>query len=253
MFIASNDNLKEPERKSAKIKGEFAISFSRMPDDSYLLCHHDISNDAVIGKGKPISFSALEQAVTDIKLELLKESEVTEGADPNELCWTNNVLFRSEQKLIWYRPYHGKTEKLWFRSGDGVCVDAKVPTLVFAFDKRDDSLRVYSSIKKTVNRKTALYHAPLCNIGSTGKLCFGSAEQPNRYASEHSIIQVAEAAIFESMFTHVNHKKTFLSQEDVETTDHIRIWKELSKSNRMPTGKDMVKANLIVEQLVTGL
>lgn len=252
MFAISNDNLNQPERKSATIKGEFAISFSRMPDNSYLLCQHSIGADAIINKGQPIPFSALEQAVSEIKSELLRESEPIEGIDPDELCWTNNVLFKSPKMLIWYRPYSGKPEKLWFRSGDGVRIDVKVPTIVFAFNKTNGTLRIYSSIKKTVSRTTALYHAPFCNINSRGSLCFGSAQTPNRYGSDKSIIQTCEEAVFNTMFSHVNHKQTFASEGDVETTDHIRIWKELGKANRMPTGKDLVKTKLIVEQLVKG-
>ena len=252
MFAISNDNLNQPERKSAAIQGEFAISFSRMPDNSYLLCQHSIGADAIISKGKPIPFSALEQAVSDIKTELLRESAPKDGIDPDDLFWTGNVLFQSPKMLIWYRPYSGKTEKLWFRTGDGVCIDAKVPTIVFAFNKTNGSLRIYSSIQKTVSRTTALYHAPFCNINSHGSLCFGTAQTPNRYGSDHSIIQTCEAAVFNTMFSHVNHKQTFASKDDVETTDHIRMWKELSKANRMPTGKDLVKTKLNVEQLVKG-
>lgn len=253
MFASARDQSDNIERPSSTITGEFAISFSRMPDQSYLLCKHDIGRNAVIGKGIPIGFDVLEQAIAAIKEQRQKASEEdAEVIDPIESGWVQNVLYSSDKTLIWYRASTGKTEKIWFRHGDGVCVDALFPTIVFVLNKNTGELRLFASTQKNPTRKSRLYHAPLCNVNSAGSLCFGNADRPNLSASIQSIIRVSESAVFDSMFSHVNHKMTFASDKAVETTDHIRYWQQLSKSGRMPKSKDMVKTNFTIEQLVAG-
>lgn len=251
MFASINDQTESPVRPSATITGEFAISFSQMPDRSVLLCKHEISASAVIGKGVPISFNELEQAVSAIKEERQKSKEPSVvDADPTEKFWTNNVLYHSDKMLLWYRPSTGKSEKIWFRNGDGLCLDVKMPTIVFAFNKRTGELRLFATTQKHPNRKTRLYHAPLCNVNSNGILCFGSADKPDLSGSVQNILRACESAVFDTMFGHVSHNMTFASDKRVETQDHIRLWQSFSKSDQMPKAKDMVKTSLVIEQLV---
>lgn len=254
MFVVANNTIKEAVRPSTELKAEFAISFCRLPDRSLLLCKHDIDLNAMIGKGRPIPFSALCEAVDAIKTELSGENNGIAKSELTERSWTGNLLFESNALLIWYRPASNKAEKLWFRINEGICIAAKLPTLIFAFYKKTGELKIFASTSKTVTRKTELYHAPLCNIGQSGSLCFGSAEKPNPFGDRHSIIQSAEKAVLESMFSHVSHKHTFASiHSEVSSSDHVKIWQSLSAAKTMPKAKDMVKTGFIVDQLVGGL
>lgn len=249
MFKVVSNQLKEPVRQNTQVKADFAISFSRLPDSSMLICKHEISNDSVIERGVPIPFSALCDAVDAVKDEMSGQSEGKEQL--LERCWTNNVLFESNSLLIWSRPATNRVERIWFRMDGGMCIPVKLPTLVFAFYKKSGELKIFASTSKTVVRKTALYHAPLCNVGSQGNLCFGTADRPDGFQCKHSIIETSEKAVLDTMFSHVNHQQTFAKVDGgVSTGDHVKIWQHLSKMNVMPKAKDLVKTSLTVEKLV---
>jgi PRTRC genetic system protein B len=252
MFSITTGNLTEVKQLSDSVKGEFAISFSKLANDSYLLCKHDIDKDAVIGRGKPIPFSALESAISTIQTHNRSISDKNNGIEdkPNFWCLPT-MIYQSSTTLIWYRPASRTPGKLWFRINDGICVDAKLPTLVFCYSRQNGELRVFASASKKVTKSTALYHAPLSNINGEGILCFGSAERPNVDDSANRVIKAAESAVLETMFSHVNHSQTFAGDAPITSADHVRRWQALSAANLMPKAKDMVKIGSTVEALVS--
>lgn len=241
MFTTTTKNLSAPQPLSIKIQGEFAISFSRLADGSRLACYHSI-NDGVIGEGSPVSFTGVCSVIDSVR----DENSSGEKKD----FWCNpRILYRSNSHLMWYRPSGGYTP-LWFRVNGGCCVKAKLPTLVFCYSHDGGGLTVFAATRKAVTQDTPLFHAPLCNINGSGNLCYGTADKAEPYSPDSSIIQISEDAVLKSMFSHVNHNKTFISDTSVDTAEHIRIWQALCEKDVMPSAKELVKTSLKVRDLV---
>ena len=180
-----------------------------------------------------------------ITLQRLR-SEVRDAAETS-LCefLTPNTLVHSEQRLVW----HSKAVKapMWFQlQGKTRGFEVWWPNLLWDVDRVQRRLNVYalgSGRRPTLSSK--VYHAPLMNIDRCGLLCEGSAHLPRQL--DLSNIKKIEACIFESAFTHTNHDHTL--RGGASNSQHVKFWREMSKSKDKVRVKDMTALGNLKEIL----
>lgn len=232
------------------INSEFALCFSQLFSGDYVISHHAIKNGKLLN-GKPIAPFAALSAV--------KNAADTMGNQSLEKGWVvPSVIYESDATLVWQRKASVKPEQIWFRSNSSsepaLSINAKYPALVFVLNKLNSNLQIFAKQSNALpTAETQLYHAPLCNINSRGFLCVGSAEMPKMSDPTSKIISMCEAVITDTLFTHPNNAKTFVSDGEVSMKAHIAIWKEIAQSGKPPSSKHMVKARLSLGQVIEAL
>jgi PRTRC genetic system protein B len=226
------------------VTGEFALCFSKLFTGDYVVSHHAIKN-GLLQAGKPVDPATALAAVKGV----VSKNETSHWVLPQ-------IAYESDRLLVWHRPASKVAERLWFRGhGEAVVeVRAKLPSLVFILDKYNRRLAIFSKLAKGLpTAKTALYHAPLCNINGAGGLCVGTATMPEMSDPNDKIISMCEAAITDTLFTHPNHKATFKADESVGLKEHIAIWKEIALTGKAPNAKHLVPAKVNLGSIIAKL
>lgn len=131
-----------------------------------------------------------------------------------------------EKKIIWYSPSGMK--KLFF--SDKLEIETSyypIPTLLWKLD--NNSLFVYAldSIPKSLD--SPVYNAPFLNVYESGSICMGNVSFTNDSLDYEEIMKVAEAAFFNSYFTHTNSNK-ILKENIVDFMKEMKA-KDVQKFN----------------------
>lgn len=159
-----------------------------------------------------------------------------------------NVLVSDRRVLAWYTK--SQIKPMWFdMHGIKRGLTVEWPSLLWLANGEKRSLAVYGlGSNKRPDARTKVYHAPLMNIGSHGTLCEGTARLPRTIEIE--TIGKIESCVFDSFFTHVNHKKTIKGCESSEA--HFRFWRERDRSKGGIRVKDMVSVGTLFDVLKKG-
>jgi PRTRC genetic system protein B len=176
---------------------------------------HGRDNNFQMGSGHVLSKQGLTRLLN------AKRKAVEENL-PLEILPTRLVL-KTSKIMVWIKD--PCQHDMWISKRKY----AAVPWPRLLFIATENGLKVFS-IKKTrnsINMDTKLYHAPLMNIYDHGGLCFGSATHPGDLTL--NTISAFEDAVFNSVFTHVNHDKTLRSKDDVSTFENELFWKKNEK------------------------
>lgn len=220
---------------------DFILSFTNVGSER-LVCLHGVDN-GVISKAKPVDKSGLLTIVNEVCADITPEY----WRDPR-------VLYKSSNVMVWYRKASKVAEKIWFRVGERhIEARVKLPTLVFI--EVNGSLKIFAACSKVISNKTKLYHAPLCNIGTNGCFCFGTATKPPAGASIEVKIAGYEEALLGSNFTHISCSKTFnaLLKGENTTDGHIKMWKQFEATGKAPNRKDLIPFGKTLVKLVEEL
>jgi len=156
---------------------------------------------------------------------------------------TPNLVAENDKHLVWYAQ--SCTKRMWFRVAGSKPLGLEVtwPTLLFVADKISFRLNVYALADDAFpTMDTDVYHAPLMNINGMGNLCLGSAKLPDIISKE--TMQEIEDTIYDSNFTHVNHRETLQiknAKKQCDTKTHLAFWKKKAKSKSPVSKKELVK------------
>ena len=170
-----------------------------------------------LGPAKPLSTGFLRELSRGL------------GAMTKPEVLPENVLVRTPDTLIWWRPAHRC--RMFFRHDDPLgAASGKVfphPALVFKASRRELWIRAISGSKRPM-ATTPLSVAPYYNVNAEGLVCQGTMRSPGD-ASVASMAQW-EKAFFDSEFTHI--------YGGGKLTRHpggvVRLWTALASSRRFP-------------------
>jgi len=153
-----------------------------------------------------------------------------------------NTLVHSPIQSVWYTP--PLRRRMYIRAGkETLTLNVPWPALVFHVRNRKLAIAAIKGSRRP-GESTSLYHAPLMNIYANGNLCSGSIALPD--TCRVTDFPVWEAAIFDTLFTHVNHPKTLrlantshrngTRSREITTAAHVRFWRDLhrTKTRRFP-------------------
>jgi len=160
------------------------------------------------------------------------------------LCVLPPEVFISNQHLFaWHTA--SRYAPMWFSvGGRQFAVRVQWPPLVWIVNRRDRGLRIFALGRSSrPAMDTIVYHAPLMNIGSNGRLCEGSAKLPRQLDERH--LHEIEACVFESNFTHVNHDKTLKGAKDNKA--HVAFWRNKERLKEAVKVKELVRAGTLGE------
>lgn len=227
----------------------FAVAFYKGSDGSVLSTYHPVSNFGELMAGQFVS----HQQLTKELLTVVGEPHSDENG------WVDKrILFENRNLIVW----HSKARKspMWFRLDNSqVKLNAHWPHLVFSYNKAKQAMNVFATLRANPKQDTKLYHAPICNTSSTGRVCQGTATLPNYDGETTSrFLTLCEATIYDSLFTHVNHRQTFNANKtrgehnSVETGTHVGIWQKLCAERRAPKASDLAPIDLRLADLVRG-
>lgn len=155
---------------------------------------HDVEGDSVgaprLGPAKPLTTSFLK----DLSRGL--------GAMTRPEIFPENVLLRTPETLVWWRPAQRK--KMYFRHDDGLgAVSGRTfpqPALIYRVTHHELWIRALAENARPTGT-TTLMVAPYYNVNIEGAVCQGSMRSPE----EASVAAMAqwEQAFFQSEFTHI--------------------------------------------------
>ena len=137
-----------------------------------------------------------------LSTSFLRELSRGLGAMTRPEILPDNVLVRTPDTLIWWRPVQPR--KMFFRCDDELGrVNGRVfpqPPLVFRASHGELRIRALSSNARPTGT-TALHVAPYYNVNIEGLVCQGTMRAPD----ESTVASMAqwEQAFFESEFTHI--------------------------------------------------
>lgn len=187
---------------------------------------------SVIGAGRLLS-EFDKQALRDF---LNGEEEMKSGWIPE------NIMMMNSKRMVWYVP--SKVRPMHFLTKDGSNHHlVSWASMVFCFDA-NKGLRVAAYMGNRRPRlDQKLFHAPIWNVDSQGRLCAGS----NTTTQEISIeaMQVWETAVFNSNFSHKNHNNVLAVD-----TPYLKFIKQKSKSGESITAKELTPINKTLQAWV---
>ncbi|PCJ88319.1 MAG: hypothetical protein COA54_03375 [Thiotrichaceae bacterium] len=160
----------------------------------------------------------------------------------------DNVIAQSDDSLVWHVP--GQVKTMLFKHGKKITRMA-VPYPSLIFKVIDNTLSVAASkFKRKPKADDIIYHSPLMNIYSDGRVCVGSADCP----SDSDIGSMAgwEKVIFDTIFTHTNHDSCLLNKpQTMTTTDQLyAFWKSLKGDKHFPTNRLSRLSDLTLEEWI---
>lgn len=202
----------------------FALVFHQY-DREVLVTRHAIRRNGQIAPGSLATNESVEEV-----LRLLN------GQPRARRLLPRNVLLSLPNETLWYRP--AQRRSMWFSRGQTQQA-LTVPWPALLFHARDGSLRIAAlrAASKRPDENTRLYHAPLMNIYANGSLCLGNIAAP---PCDLSGMAEWEAAIYDTLFTHTNHRNTlrFATEPKDDNIAHYRFWRQLQKdkATRFPVG-----------------
>lgn len=183
-----------PQDNTHKSQLEFIIAHY----NSHTCIHMaDEKNDG-IGAAQPISVEAAKAIVKHIdKGEVNRENIDFEGLIP-----TNVVRYRTEERfIIWQTPPQLKylifSDKLSIESGV-----YPIPPLLWKLV--GTSLKVFALKEPLQSVEDTVYQAPFLNVDENGSVCMGNAEIDNHLDTYEEVLEQADRAFFNSVFTHTN-------------------------------------------------
>lgn len=136
-----------------------------------------------------------------------------------------HVLAIGAAKIAWYVP--GRNRPMHFNINQRrFSLRVPWPTLVFRVVEGQVWLAALAHAERP-NEGTPLYHAPVMNVNAATHVCTGSAVLPP--GSDLGNCEAYERAIYETNFSHVNHRRTLSGGDDVSDTDHVRFWRQLAR------------------------
>ena len=141
-------------------------------------------------------------AAAPLSTSFLRELSRGLGATTRPEILPDNVLVRTPDTLVWWRP--AQRREMFFRQDDELgTVSGRVfpqPPLVFRATHGELRIRALSSSARP-NGATALHVAPYYNVNIDGVVCQGTMRAPD----ESTVASMAqwEQAFFESEFTHI--------------------------------------------------
>ncbi|MBB1388317.1 MULTISPECIES: hypothetical protein [unclassified Shewanella] len=194
------------------------------------ITRHTINNDR-LGVGEIISIDDVTETFNDIQ----------NRSEKGQSDWFNSftdehIIIRSAKMLVWHTPRQSRV--LYLSKGQ---VKVTLPPLLYIFRVSNGhsttELSVFAlAANKRPNRKTKLYHAPLMNLYSNGKLCLGNMTLPK--IINQDTIELVEKEFFNSRFTHPNHKALTRKPVDIEAFYKIKEknGKRIMTSELMPVG-----------------
>ena len=241
-MVSVNDYKSDFEAgKVVQLNHTFGLIFSTAGGAS-LVTYHPITN-GVLGLGKPIDVQAAASAVE----AFAADATGTVIQSP----WVDRDVIYSDSELFIFRTPKNTPKTLWFRVQgikEAVKVEALLPTIVYVYSRSSRHLKVFAALTNDVAADTPLYHAPFCNVASTGSLCVGSAELPKVGASDDEIKVGIQNCLFDSLFTHISHTKTFKGAKD--NLSHVKAWQALAESKKVPTSKHLNKFGSTLSKIV---
>lgn len=140
----------------------------------------------------------------------------------------HDVLSQSSQHLAW--TVKGSVRPMYFKlrgSTKTVTLNVPMPTLLFVAHAKGLSIAALSSTRRP-SETTRLFHAPLMNIYSDGRVCLGSAKMPDNISIESR--PAIENTIFKTNYAHTNHHNTLNLSKKTSGKQHMAFWRKLHKS-----------------------
>lgn len=201
--------------------------------ETYCSATRHAVDDGKLGMGKVISLKSLADQL----------GEVGPGAEPAIL--PDSVFIHTTRLFGWTTPT--RKHPMWFNVG-GKRRGCNVvwPNMLWLADTKQRLLRVFAIGKGgRPGYESPVYHAPLMNIDSWGRLCEGSAHLPRKMTVEK--LAEIEACVFDSYFTHVNHEKTLRCATD--NRGHIRFWRTKERTRENVRVRELVRIGTLREVL----
>lgn len=154
------------------------------------------------------------------------------GATARPEVLPENVLVRTPESLVWWRP--ARRVKMFFRQDDELgTVSGRIfpqPALVFRVTQRELWIRALAENARP-SEPTALMVAPYYNVNTEGAVCQGSMRSPED-ASVASMEQW-ERSFFESEFTHIYGSGHFTRHQG----GIVGLWSSLAGRRAFPRDK----------------
>jgi len=154
--------------------------------------------------------------------------EALAGRSPKKEIMPEHVLFKDAGDTLWWHPQQQRP--MWFLRGRRR-VKHVVPWPALVFHVRGQTLRVVAlNNNERPSDRSRIYHAPLMNIYADDRLCMGNISPPG---SGIGAINAWESAIYDTVFTHVNHDLTLKFRRPPANGNlaHYRFWSKLERDN----------------------
>ena len=160
----------------------------------------------------------------------------------------DNVIAQGDDSLVWHVP--GQVRTMLFKHGKKITKMA-VPYPSLIFKVFDNTLSVAASkFKRKSKADDIIYHSPLMNVYSDGRVCVGSADCPDD--SDIESMTGWEKVIFDTIFTHTNHDSSLLNKPQMTTTTEqlYAFWKALKGDKTFPMNRLNRLSDITLEEWI---
>lgn len=239
-------DIKQIKPVSAFTLYEVSIGYG---DKDVILLKHDFrpadkGQGVEIGAGSPISIHDLIEELDSIKQMDSSASLDDAGFVPK------GVFYMTQSWIGWEVP--ARPALLRIKRSE---IMVPMPRLLMFSNGADFRVCAVRHRAK-LEPKTPVFHAPLLNVYSDGRVCWGSVQTP-KTSSVHQIDQKAwESALFDSIGTHINHPHTLTltgdGRDEVNTAQYEHFMVKLTREKQFPN-KNLAAMNMTLGEFTKTL
>lgn len=223
-IMAANDEL--------KVTPTLGLIAHRLGRDGLVWTAHGFAN-GVMQAGSPVNAQQRDELIEGMG----------GGQHGESVTWVDDsIIATGSRTRIWWRA--AMIRPMYFVGGSGtITYRVKWPALVFSVV--DGRFRVFAHAGQArPDQSTPLYHAPLGNFYSDGRMCFGSVRAPSL---EREGAAAFEAAVYDTRFSHPNHAGWAKGRGIDQSQGSLsRFWA------RRDGGRGVTKANLSPANITVG-
>lgn len=179
---------------------------------------------------------------TPLSISFLRELSRGLGAMTRPEILPENVLVRTPDTLVWWRP--AQRRKMFFRHDDELgSISGRVfpqPALVFQASHGVLRIRALATNERP-SSATALHVTPYYNVNIEGLVCQGTMRAPD----ESTVASMAqwEQAFFESEFTHIYGSGHFT----IHAGGVAALWRSLAAKKVFPTNQLVPSGQTLIQ------
>jgi PRTRC genetic system protein B len=203
---------------------------------SHYLEFRNISNNGIMGAGKPVSLEFIQSLAESFSV---KSTTIPYGEIPKELWFADT----REEKYIWHRPPCKK--QMYFKKELNIPNGTyAIPGLVWMVKR--ENLYVFAYKSKRLSHNSQLYSAPFFNVNAgSGSVCLGNAKlKKPENLTFLNFLNYWEDKFFLSEFTHVlgsnptKHNLVLVTKKSIDVFDNneLKPVEELKFKNLISTG-----------------
>ncbi|MCH8552511.1 MAG: hypothetical protein LAT62_11275 [Natronospirillum sp.] len=164
-----------------------------------------------------------------------------------------DTLIYQDKWMIVFADPGGDWAPLYYRGEAGLfCDNVQWPPLIYIWTR--SRLYVLAYDGGPVSENTALFHAPLPNIGRDGEVCIGQADMPEHFVANQANWSLVRGVMRDTSFSHINHTAVVAGDPDtMDDKQWLKVWQSRIAADTGLLEEDLVSFDETLGEFLQGI